>query len=211
MNSLRPVLEALEAAHAAFNAAMFGGRLKRQPVITVQTRGRRRAYGWYWAGRWQNGQPSPAAELNVSAEDLKRPAEDVLLTLAHEMVHQATDEAGVKDCSRNGAYHNRKFRTLAEEAGLCGPAEADKRHGFSAVTWGPEGSRGRAALGGLDSKIREAFDLARIMPTAKGSKGKMLLFVCGCGFKIRCGRRELAAQCLQCEGRFELQEGRAGA
>lgn len=207
MNSLRPVLEALEGAHAHLNGAMFGGRLTTRPVITVQTRGRKSAYGWYWAARWQNGAPLAAAELNVCAEDLKRPPEDVLLTLAHEMVHQWADERGVKDCSRNGAYHNKRFAALAVEAGLCAPAEADKRHGWSAVTWGPDGSRARAALDGLDSKIREAFALARLVVPGKASKGKMLLFTCGCGFKIRCGRRELAAQCLSCGERFQLQEG----
>ena len=206
MNSIRPILEALEQAHGHFNAALFGGRLRTSPVITVQTKGRKNALGWYWAKRWINGTSTPA-ELNVSAEDLKRPADAVLETLVHEMVHQDADERGIKDTSRNGAYHNKRFRELAAAAGLCVPAEPDKRHGFAFTTLGPEGSRARVAVDGLVSKISPVLVLARAIVPAKASKGKMLLFTCGCGFKIRCGRRELAAKCLSCDGRFKLQEG----
>lgn len=204
MNSIRPIIEALENAHAHLNREMFGARLQTAPVITVQTRGRKSAYGWYGREHWQNTTCKPA-ELNISAEDLKRPAEDVLLTLAHEMVHQHAHEAGVKDTSRNGRYHNKQFRRLAEEAGLCAPAEPHKKIGFSAVTWGAAGSRGRAAFDSLDSKIRDGFTLARLLPESKPSKGKMLLFVCGCGYKIRCGKSDLLATCGRCQTPFELQ------
>ena len=206
MNSIRPILEALEGAHGHFNAALFGGRLRTSPVITVQTKGRKNALGWYWAQRWVNGTSKPA-ELNVSAEDLKRPAEAVLETLVHEMVHQDADERGVKDTSRNGAYHNKRFRELAAAAGLCVPAKPDKRHGFAFTTLGPEGSPARIAVDSLRSKVEPVLVLARAIIPPKGGKNKMLLFTCGCGFKIRCGRRELAAQCLACGERFELREG----
>lgn len=208
MNSIRPIIEALEGAHAHFNGALFGGRLRTSPVITVQTKGRKNALGWYWAQRWVNGTSKPA-ELNVSAEDLKRPAADVLETLVHEMVHQRADEEGVKDTSRNGAYHNKRFGAMAAEAGLCVPAEPDKRHGFAFTTLGPEGSRARAAVESIRSKVEPLLVLARSIVPPKGGKGKMLLFVCGCGFKIRCGRRELAATCRACGDDFKLREGGA--
>lgn len=201
MNSIRPIIEALEGAHAHFNAALFGGRLKTSPVITVQTKGRKNALGWYWSGRWVNGTGRPA-ELNMSAEDLKRPADQVLETLVHEMVHQAADEAGIKDTSRNGAYHNKKFRELAEAAGLCVPADPDKRHGFAFTTLGPEGTRARVQVESIRSKVEPVLVLARAIVTGKKSKGKMLLFVCGCGFKIRCGRAELSARCNACDSDF---------
>lgn len=204
MNSIRPIIEALEAAHAHFNGALFGGRLKTSPVITVQTKGRKNALGWYWSGRWANGSSHPA-ELNMSAEDLKRPYDAVLETLVHEMCHQAADEAGIKDTSRGGGYHNKKFRALAEQAGLCVPAEPDKRHGFAFTSLGPEGSRARVQVESIRSKIEPVLVLARLLPVGKKSKGKMLLFVCGCGYKIRCGRSELDAQCNACDSPFVLQ------
>lgn len=205
MNSIRPIIESLEQAHAHLNRELFGGRLRTQPVITVQTRGRKSAYGWYGREHWQNGEGKPA-ELNISAEDLKRPAEDVLLTLAHEMVHQLAHETGVKDTSRGGRYHNQRFRALAEEVGLVAPAEPDKKLGFSAVTWGPTGARARKAFDSLDSSVREGFNLARLLPDSKPSKGRMKLYVCGCGYKIRCGKADLSATCDHCGTPFELQD-----
>jgi len=205
VNSIRPIIEALEQAHGHFNRALFGGRLATSPVITVQTRGRKQALGGYSAERWVNGTSRPA-ELNVAAEDLKRPAADVLQTLLHDMVHQQADETGVKDTSRNGAYHNKRFGELAAAAGLCVPAEPDKRDGFALTTLGPEGTRARAAVDSIRSKVEPVLVLARSIVPPMGSKGKMLLFVCGCGFKIRCGRRDLEARCLACGERFELQE-----
>lgn len=204
MNSIRPIIEALEVAHAHFNGALFGGRLKTSPVITVQTKGRKNALGWYWSGRWVNGSGHPA-ELNMSAEDLKRPADQVLETLVHEMVHQAADEAGIKDTSRNGAYHNKKFRELAEKAGLCVPAEPDKRHGFAFTSLGPVGMRARVQVESIRSKIEPVLVLARALVPTKPSKGRMLLFMCSCGFKIRCGRSELDARCNGCDSDFVLQ------
>jgi hypothetical protein len=204
VNSIRPIIEALEGAHAHLNGTLFGGRLKTSPVITVQTKGRKKALGWYWSGRWVNGSGHPA-ELNMSAEDLKRPYSEVLETLVHEMCHQAADESGVKDTSRSGAYHNKKFRALAEGAGLCVPAEPDKRHGFAFTTLGPEGSRARLAVESIRSTIEPVLVLARLLPVGKKSKGKMLLFMCSCGFKIRCGRSELDARCNACDSDFVLQ------
>jgi len=211
VNSVRPIIEALERAHSHFNATLFGGRLTTCPVITVQTRGRKQALGWYSRAQWVNGAGTPA-ELNISAEDLKRAALDVLLTLAHEMVHQWADERHVKDCSRNGRYHNRQFARLATEAGLSAPSEPDKRLGFSAVTWGPEGSRGRLAVDGLVSTVEPALVLARAILPGKPSKGRMLLYVCECEppYKVRCGKSDLNATCNVCEGAFVLAQPPGG-
>ena len=201
LNSLMPVLRALEQAYVHFNATLFGGMLQGHPIITVQRRGRKHAYGWFGPKLWIDGQAEPP-ELNISAEDLNRPAKDVLLTLAHEMVHQRAYELGVKDTSRGGRYHNRRFARLAVEVGLCAPREPDKHLGFSAITWGPVRSKGQFALDSLDSNIREGFELARkAFPKTTGT-GKMLLFVCGCGFKVRSGRAQLKAMCMRCDTVF---------
>lgn len=57
-------------------------------------------------------------ELNIGAETLNRPIEDVAATMVHEMVHLYCMANGIKDTSRNGTYHNKKFKTEAEKRGL---------------------------------------------------------------------------------------------
>lgn len=202
MNSIRPILEALEESHKHLNSSLFGDSLKTQPVITIQTKGRKAAYGWYGCGLWKNEVSCPA-ELNISAEDLNRPAEDILGTLIHEMCHQSASERGIKDCSRNGNYHNKKFKEIAEAHGLeC--LEKSKSHGFGHTKLAPAG---RNAIESKLSSLKEALTVCRIIPEKPKAKSKMILFECGCGFKIRCGKSTLDAKCNSCGGQFQNMSG----
>ena len=54
----------------------------------------------------------------ISGEGLRRTAHDVLGTLLHEAAHALAHARGIKDTSRQGRYHNKHFKTLAEELGL---------------------------------------------------------------------------------------------
>ena len=58
------------------------------------------------------------AEVFVGGEGLALGAVDVLGTLLHEATHALAHVRGVQDTSRQGRYHNRRFRDLAEEIGL---------------------------------------------------------------------------------------------
>lgn len=202
MNSLSPILTALEESHAVLNRECFAGSLKEVPTITLQTKGKRNALGWYAAERWQNETSRPS-ELNISAEELKRPASEVLETLLHEMVHQKAHQSGIKDCSRGGAYHNGRFKVLAEAAGLeCLPKT--KKHGYGITKLGPKGLR---VIESIRSKVEPVLVLARRIETSTGKAGKMLLYQCPCGVKIRSGRKDLAARCNDCLDDFQLQGG----
>ena len=57
-------------------------------------------------------------ELFIAAETLAAGPRQVLQTLIHEGVHSTAEAREIKDTSRQYRYHNRRFRTLAEEAGL---------------------------------------------------------------------------------------------
>lgn len=129
---LSPALLELERAFDSFNASLFQGTLKQRPVITIQSKGKRNAMGWFWANRWKdtNGGENVVPEINISAEYLK--AQDMLQpleTLIHEMVHLSNWKQGVQDCSRSGNYHNKHFKAEAELAGLI--VEKVGNHGFA--------------------------------------------------------------------------------
>ena len=98
------------------NAAYFDSTLSR-PTITIQSTPR--AYGHFslredtWVSKL-----GATHEINIGAGTLARPIEEVAATLLHEMVHYYNYEQKIQDCSRNGTYHNRRFRDAAEERGL---------------------------------------------------------------------------------------------
>lgn len=105
----------LEKIFRALNADWFGGELE-EPIITIQSTPR--AYGHVTVAKTWRRKEDMRHELNLGAETLNRPIENVVATIMHEMVHLYNIAHGVQDCSRGGMYHNKKFRDEAERRGL---------------------------------------------------------------------------------------------
>ena len=101
------------------NSELFGGELVK-PVITVQTDERNKTNGWWSVGKvWkENGEDEGEHELNMTAQQLNRPINEVAATLIHEMCHQYATIHEMKDTSRSGNYHNKLFKKIAETHGL---------------------------------------------------------------------------------------------
>ena len=98
----------------AVNAHYFGGELE-MPTITIQsTVG---AYGHISTSRvWSDGEKT-SYELNIGADYLSRPIENVVATLIHEASHEYALLHGIKDTSNRGVYHNKRFKAIAEGKG----------------------------------------------------------------------------------------------
>jgi hypothetical protein len=73
---------------------------------------------WVAAGGAPGEHPDGLAELFVGGEGLNAGAESVLATLLHEAAHGIASTRGIKDTSRGGRYHNKRYRQLGEEVGL---------------------------------------------------------------------------------------------
>ena len=100
----------------SLNDRYFESALSR-PVITIQSTPR--AYGHFTLyDAWSVDGDKGMREINIGAGTLSRPIENVVATLLHEMVHYWNDQHGIKDCSRGGTYHNKKFKKLAEACDL---------------------------------------------------------------------------------------------
>ena len=109
---------ALMAAFNAINRDFYGNELEK-PIITVKEGKTKKAFGWIETRKnWkQNGKDRH--EINISVDFLgERTVTQTITTLMHEMVHLYNIQNGIKDCSRGGAYHNKKFKQTAEEHGL---------------------------------------------------------------------------------------------
>lgn len=105
----------LEKIFRALNQEFFDGELE-EPIITIQSTPR--AYGHVTVGRTWKRKEDWRHELNIGAETLNRPIEEVTATMLHEMVHLYNLANDIQDCSRGNTYHNKKFRDEAERRGL---------------------------------------------------------------------------------------------
>lgn len=105
----------LEQAYMILNRVYFGDSLP-EAVITIQSS--QRSYGYIttekiWKDSWDS-----YYEINLSAEYLNRPVENIIATLLHEMCHLYAMENNIKDTSNNHRYHNKRFKEIAEKRDL---------------------------------------------------------------------------------------------
>ena len=117
----------LEKIFRSLNANYFDGQIE-EPIITIQSTPR--AYGHVTVAKtWHRTDGEERHELNLGAGTLDRPIENVVATVLHEMVHLFCLKNGIKDTSRGGTYHNKRFKEEAEKRDLH--IEYDSRIGWS--------------------------------------------------------------------------------
>ena len=149
------------------------------------------------------------AELFVSGEGLRRGARAVLGTLLHEAAHGVASTRGIKDTSRQGRYHNRKFAELAAELGIV--VAPDGARGWSATTL-PDATAAVyvVELAGLAEAITAYRSAEATGPGTTTSRNNPPA-TCGCepARRIRVARSVLAAGpivCGVCEAEFTVDE-----
>ena len=68
----------------------------------------------------------------VGSEGLAWGPADVLATLLHEAAHALAQVRGINDTSRQGRWHNARFKSVVEEVGIA--VSKDPRLGWSPTT-----------------------------------------------------------------------------
>lgn len=119
----------LEKIFRAINADSFAGKLE-EPIITIQSTPT--AYGHVTISKVWKAKNEQRYELNIAADWLERPIENVISTMIHEMTHLYNMQNGIQDCSRGGTYHNRKFKEEAEKHMIH--IEKDDKYGWTITT-----------------------------------------------------------------------------
>lgn len=133
MTTISKAAAFLEQAFATLNKRYFDGALPKV-IITIQSAPG--SYGHFTTYDAWKDSDKPYKEINISAETLNRPISNTIATLLHEMVHLYCHINGIQDTSRNGRYHNSKFKDEAEKRGL--QIDYDKTIGWSLTTPKPE-------------------------------------------------------------------------
>ena len=176
--SLAPVIAECERI---LREAITHYQLKTKPesiVVTIQTKGKKNALGWFWEARWKSTDKQTVNEINLSAETLRNcnPGE----VLIHELAHAENATLGVKDCS--GRAHNKHFKAMAEQLGLT-VAKRDKAVGYGFTDLG-DGAKAFLAKAKYNPEI---FALNRLEPGKTATAGTRLIKAeCPeCGYVVR--------------------------
>ena len=188
-------------------------------------RGRLVKLGHWWGGRWL-ADGEVRGEVLLAGEALHLPAEQVFEVLLHEAAHGLNASKGIKDASRGGRYHNKRFRATAELVGL--DVAAMPPYGWARTTLTADTvGKYQEAIDRLGDAMRIARSIER--PAALGSEEteaggvgasddgarsgeeagsrRSGAAVCGCGRRMRMAPSVLAAGpvlCGLCGSEFEV-------
>lgn len=201
---------ALEGLFDAFNRQIFGGRIPKA-VITVQRDGGLKCKGYFtpWDAWNEIDGDVKVCEIAITGEILNRSPLEIAETMLHEMVHAWNYSRGIKDCTRKGTFHNKKFAEAAMFAGLT--VETDKKYGH--ITTGFEdGSTALKLAIEWDKEVKAAgtFEKYRYQPPkAKPTKKaqKTFKYSCPrCETVITAKSEKLHIRCMDCDMDFILQD-----
>ncbi|WP_206192628.1 hypothetical protein [Scrofimicrobium canadense] len=144
--------------------------------------------GHFWANRWKHRTDDQRVhELFLGGEGLERGGSDTLGTLLHEAAHGIANHREIKDTSRQGRYHNTRFKALAEEIGIH--VEHSKSLGWSTTTLPDHTAKKYAQqIDDLDAAITHYRQASLLFRLGKETK-KVPALVCGCGRKIRASKK----------------------
>jgi hypothetical protein len=153
--------------------------------------------GHFHDGKWATGD-TRMPELFVGGEGLARGPRAVLGTLLHEATHGVAATRSIKDTSRQGRYHNARFRDLATELGIR--VERDPRIGWS-ITTVPDTTAQHYGeqIAALDTAIK-AHRLADVHGAGRTTSNNGLVATCACEppRKIRLSRTAYDAGAITC-------------
>jgi hypothetical protein len=114
-----PTLPILQAINAAF-ASIREHNAEVPPAVIVVggngKHGKSMNLGHFIPDKWES--KTGVHEIAVSGESLANGAADVLSTLLHETAHALGATRGIQNTSRQGRFHNKRFKALAEELEL---------------------------------------------------------------------------------------------
>lgn len=188
----------LEKAFDILNNHYFEGKLPK-PVITIQSSPK--AYGHFTTQRIWKDKENSYFEINIGAEYLDRPIENILATLLHEQIHLYSSEVGLATVSHNNRYHNKLFKAEAEKRDLH--ISYAKYIGYSVTQPTEKFVETLKQYGLLDMDIKHCrgggMDNGGIKPTITKKPSSTRKYICPCcGQRVR-ATKEVYILCGYCQ------------
>lgn len=145
--------------------------------------------------RWQPDDDAELVhELLIGGEGLALGAADVFTTELHEAAHALAIARQIADTSRDGRYHNHRYRDLATELGL--DVTRDPVLGWSTTTL-PAHTRARYAR--QIAAIAAAITSHRLPEPTTPAGRNLAVAACACPRRIRVAPSILRAGAITCE------------
>lgn len=189
----------LENAYIVLNNQYFGGQL---PPVVITVQSSPKAYGHYTTWDAWHTDTDGYREINLGAETLNQPIENLIAVMVHEMTHHYCAVNGIKDTSRGGTYHNSQgFKRVAEGTGAV-TIGYDPRIGHSPTTPTP------ALIAFIEEQGWKGVDLSRNTPerATRGRNNGVRKYVCpDCGCSVR-ATKAVNIGCLDCGTVMVIEE-----
>lgn len=126
LTNYRRTVQYLQKIYNLINEEYFNNELEEVTLTVMEST---QAYGHISVSNtWFTEDGKGMRELNISAQYLTRPIENVVATLIHEASHLYNMQHGIRDTS--GYYHNRRFKETAENIGHL-QIDKDARYGWT--------------------------------------------------------------------------------
>jgi hypothetical protein len=153
-------------------------------------------YGHFAADRWERSD-GRLPEMFIGGEGLARGAVPVLGTLLHESAHGIAAARGIQDTSRQGRWHNAKFRDLAAEVGIDVAKVPSLGWSDTAV---PDATAKayRAEIRRLEAAITAFRHAERSARGGRANSNNGVAARCECGRRIRVAESVLALGPITC-------------
>lgn len=191
----------LEDAFDVLNQKYFEGALPKA-IITVQSSPK--CYGHFTTWDAWSEESTGYKEINLGAETLNRPVENTIATLIHEMTHFYCYINEIKDTSRGGTYHNKRFKAEAEQRGLI--IDYDSKIGYSLTEPSPELIEFVAEQGWQGVNLARQGQLSFSGGSSGRTKSNVRKYQCPeCGCSVR-ATKAVNIGCLDCGVVMELVE-----
>ena len=117
IENTRDLAKELTRIYNRFNKHFWNNEL---PEVMITFAPKKGAYGHITSVPvWISDSAINKYELNISAYAIDRPPQEIGETILHEQCHLYCLIHQIRDCCNEGRYHNRKFKRIAEDHGLC--------------------------------------------------------------------------------------------
>ena len=215
LNNVQRAQQYLKKIFRLLNEQIFDGELEDVQVVLSNNS---RVYGYYtlnsatWTGQ-ANGEQFAQHEIGISSQYLaSREIFEVVATLTHECCHHLAHLKKVRDVSRNGYWHNKRFKQIAEQHGLI--VEQHPKVGYGVTSCSE-----RLLQFCIDNDLQE-FQLNRssdyyipvggsspspggsaATTTRRSSSYKLLCPCCGC--TVRATKLGVRLMCISCDEEME--------